>query len=298
MIAETITPWQPGSAPVAVIIISLNEGHNMATMCRNLAGWAQEVFLLDSCSQDDTVGIALHHGVHVVQRKFTGFGDQWNFALQELTLSAPWTMKLDPDERLTDELKKNISDVIAQEKADGFSFKRRLWFMGKPLPVYQKVVRVWQTGKCKFSDVNVNEHPIVDGKVLHIKGYLEHYDSPDLEHWLEKQNRYTTIEAISAYKSDKLSDIPNLFGSSLQRRMWLKKNFYRFPFRYFLLFIFNWLWLSAWKAGRVGYIWARLRTDVMRLLDYKRREMEITGRLPLKRVYGLGKPDRRVKQFD
>ena len=48
--------------------------------------------------------IALRHGVYVVQRKFDGFGDQWNFALQ-LPIAAPWTMKLDPDERLTDELK-------------------------------------------------------------------------------------------------------------------------------------------------------------------------------------------------
>jgi hypothetical protein len=24
-------------------------------------------------------------------------------------------------------------------------------------------------------------------------GYLEHHDSPDLDHWLEKQNRYTPL---------------------------------------------------------------------------------------------------------
>jgi Glycosyl transferase family 2 len=41
-----------------------------------------KVFLVDSYSQDDTVDIALRHGVHVVQRRFKGFGDQWNFALR------------------------------------------------------------------------------------------------------------------------------------------------------------------------------------------------------------------------
>jgi glycosyltransferase involved in cell wall biosynthesis len=62
-------------------MISLNEGHNLDAVLRNLTGWARQVFLVDSYSQDDTVDIALRYGVHVVQRKFLGFGDQWNFAL-------------------------------------------------------------------------------------------------------------------------------------------------------------------------------------------------------------------------
>ena len=50
--------WRPGVAPVAVVMISLNEGHNMEAVLQNLAGWAQEVFLVDSYSQDETVDIA------------------------------------------------------------------------------------------------------------------------------------------------------------------------------------------------------------------------------------------------
>ena len=107
--AASSSVWQPGVAPVAVVMISLNEAHNMEAVLENLKGWAQEVFLVDSYSQDETVDIALRYGVHVVQRSFRGFGDQWNFALRELPITAPWTMKLDPDERLSDELKANIA---------------------------------------------------------------------------------------------------------------------------------------------------------------------------------------------
>ena len=56
----------------------------MEAVLQNLTGWAQQVFLVDSCSADETVSIALRHGVQVVQRRFKGFGDQWNFALNEL----------------------------------------------------------------------------------------------------------------------------------------------------------------------------------------------------------------------
>jgi glycosyltransferase involved in cell wall biosynthesis len=290
--------WQRGSAPVAVVMISLNEGHNMEAACQNLAGWAQEVFLVDSHSQDDTVDIALRHGVHVVQRRFRGFGDQWNFALEHLPISAPWTMKLDPDERLSDELKANLLAAIRRNEGDGFSIVRRLWFMGQPLPVRQTLVRLWRSGRCRFTDVAVNEHPIVQGSIGHVAGDMAHYDSPDLDHWLEKQNRYTTAEAMIAYEGSPLADTPRLLGTNFQRRMWLKKHFDRLLLGYCLLFLYHWLVQGAWRAGWVGYAWARLRLDVMRFRAYKRREIELTGRLPVTRFYGPGQPDKRVQQFD
>jgi glycosyltransferase involved in cell wall biosynthesis len=278
-------------------MITLNEGHNMQAVCANLAGWAQEVFVVDSYSRDDTVDIALQNGIHVVQRSFDGFGSQWNFALARLPITAPWTMKLDPDERLSDELKAELIEALRRDQGDGFSLNRRLWFMGRVMPVRQSLVRLWRTGRCSFTEVSVNEYPIVQGRVLEVSGDLEHHDSPDLEHWMDKQNRYTSAEAIAAYARSPLSEAPRLFGNSLQRRMWLKKNFSRVPCRYFLLFLYCWLIMGAWRTGRVGFVWARLRSDIMRLIEYKRLEIEITGRLPAKRYYGCGRPDERVAQF-
>lgn len=270
----------------------------MRAALENLKGWAQEVFLVDSRSRDETVSIALEYGVHVVQRRFLGFGDQWNFALRELPITAPWTMKLDPDERLSVELKANLLAAIQRNEASGLSLDRRLWFMGRALPIRQTLVRLWRTGHCRFTDIAVNEHPIVEGSVSHVAGEMEHHDSPDLDHWLEKQNRYTTAEAIIAFSKSGLADTPRLFGTGLQRQMWIKKNFYQLPFRYLLLFLYYLLVKGTWRAGWVGYAWARLRSDVMRLIEYKRREMEITGRVPAKRFYGAGQPDPRVRQYE
>ena len=272
-----IKPWDKDqySLPIAVILISLNEEHAMEAVLANLKGWAGEVFLVDSFSSDKTVEIALKHGVHVVQRKFSGFGDQWNYALDELPISMPWTMKLDPDERLTPELKRNIAEAIAKGEADGFSFSRRLWFMGQPLGVAQDLTRVWKTGCCRFSDVLVNEHPIVQGKVVQVAGELEHHDSPNLHHWFEKQNRYSTAEATSAFRQARLADEPRLFGTPFQRRMWLKAHYRKVPFRYFLVFLYCLIGLGAWRAGKVGVMWARLRSDVYRMRDYKLAEMKL-----------------------
>ncbi|WP_290782864.1 glycosyltransferase family 2 protein [Arenimonas sp.] len=290
-------PSSVPSAPVAVVMITLNEGHNLDGVLQNLRGWAQEVFVVDSYSADDTVDVALRYGAHVVQHAFKGFGDQWNFALRELPITSPWTMKLDPDERLTDELKHSLIQAMNRGEADGYTMNRRLWFMGRPLPVRHELLRVWKSGACKFSDVLVNEHPFVEGHLQHVEGDIEHHDSPDLHHWLEKQNAYTTTEAIAVHQGQALSVTPRIFGSALQRRMWIKQNYRRFPGRYLVLFLHHYLAQGAWRAGWVGYAWARLRSDVYRLWEYKLREIRITGRIPRKGPKGPGQPDPRVAQY-
>ncbi len=277
MLNSDHTSWQPGTAPIAVIMITLNEGHNMEAVLENLKGWAREVFIVDSYSTDDTIDIALKHGVHVVQRRFRGFGNQWNYAISQLPITTPWTMKLDPDERLTDELKINISGELLSNRCRGLSIDRRLWFMGRPLPILQEVVRVWKTGSCKFTDVSVNEHPLIDGEILHVEGTLEHHDSPSLHHWITKQNLYTTAEALSRFRNAKLAVEPRLFGTRLERRMWFKKNYNRIPLRYHIQFIVNICYSKPWISGSQGIAWARLRVWVRRTIEYKLMEMHTTG---------------------
>lgn len=290
--------WQPGAAPVAVVMISLNEAHNMEAVLQNLAGWAQQVFLVDSCSADDTVSIALKHGVHVVQRRFKGFGDQWNFALNEMPITAPWTMKLDPDERLTDDLKREIEATVKDGAKCAYRVPIRLYFMGTKLPSVLRLTRLWRTGSVQFSDVKANEHAHCDGPEGELRSEIMHLDSPDLDHWLTKQNRYTTAEAISQFEGRALALPPRFFGSALERRMWLKRNFWKVPGRYLILFLYHLLIVGAWRAGRVGWLWARLRTEVYRMWEYKRLEMEILGRVPAKIPAHPGQADPRVQLFE
>lgn len=293
-----IAQWPIGSAPVAVVMITLNEAHHLKAALEHLQGWAQEIFIVDSYSKDETVDIAMSFGVNIVQRKFKGFGDQWNFALKELPITAKWVMKLDPDERISDELKLSIRKQLDSERHNAFFVNIRLSFMGRPMPVTQTLLRLWRRGEGVFSDVDVNEHLIVNSEVAHLSGYIDHLDSPDLEHWFYKQNKYTSAEAIAFCRNAPLSCEPRIFGGTLERRLWFKKHFYKIPFRYQLLFIYNWLIKGSWRAGVPGWIWARLRSDLMRFIEYKGIEIRLTGREPGKLQFGPGSPDPRVQQYD
>ena len=286
-----------GDTPVTIIMITLNEAHQLNSVFENLSGWANEVLILDSYSKDETINICLENNIYVAQRKFTNFGDQWNAAINQLPISNPWTLKLDPDERLSEELKKEISDFIKNNpKESGAILNRRLWFMGKPMPVSQSLTRLWRTGSCKFSNVAVNEHAVVNGSLKELKSCLEHYDSPNLEHWLNKQNQFSTSEAQMHLNNEKLSANPNFFGNPFERRMWLKKYFRKIPFRYFLFFIYNFLILGSFKSGKPGYIWAWSRVLVMKMIEYKMIDFGNNQIISYK--HGPGIKDSRVDQYE
>ena len=295
--SDSITDNTP--LPLTVIMISRDEAHNIVPVTENLAGFAAQILLVDSYSIDATVSLALERGVHVVQRPFKNFGDQWNFAVSgSLPVDQPWSMKLDPDERLTDELKDQIRAAIFENMADAISFPRRLWFMGRPLPVRQNVLRIWRSGTCRFTDSMVNEHPVVEGRHLHLKAELEHHDSPTLHHWYDKQNRYSTAEANIAFTGHGKTALPLLFGNRLERRAWVKMAYNYLPFRHFLMMLYCLVVLGAWRGGRAGFVWSRMRGEIFRMRALKRMEMQWKGAAYNVPPRANGKPHPGVTQFE
>lgn len=281
-ITDSAPLWRPGRrVPVSVIIMTLNEEENLPGAIQSVKGWAEDLFMVDSCSTDRSVDIAIEHGVGIVQRPFTNYGDQWNWALERLPIKTPWVLKLDADERVSAELKEEIEAVLSNELEEhAFVIPVRVWFMGKPMHPKIHVVRLWRTGTCRFSDVIVNEHPIVNGPIGKLKGIFEHFDSPNLHHWYDKQNRYTTMEAIMRVKGESPAAEPKLFGNRLKRRMLFKKLFFCVPFRYQLQWLHEVIVRGAWRDGSVGLAWARLRIELRRSIELKVKEMRATGNIP------------------
>jgi len=71
-----ISGFNMSKLPITVIILTLNEEFNLPDAIENVKNWAEEIFIVDSCSTDRTVDIALEHGVGIVQRPFINIGEK------------------------------------------------------------------------------------------------------------------------------------------------------------------------------------------------------------------------------
>ena len=199
-------------------------------------------------------------------------------------------MKLDPDERLGDVLKENIRNLKNSRKTNGYFWTRRLWFMGYPLRAGMDVLRLWRTGKCRFTDNIVNEYPLVEGRVEKLSGYMEHLDCRSLEEWIAKQNRYTTMEALSRLQGE-FAVPPKLFGNRVQQMMWIKKVFYHIPLRYLLLTLVLFFAKGAFRSGINGWYWTKLRVEhYYRIIELKMVEIRRRGQLPVIATPVTGRP--------
>src|SRR5205814_9235136 len=96
-------------APVSVIIPVKNEAENLRR-CLPALAWADEVFVVDSQSADETIRVAEDHGATVVQFRFNGsYPKKKNWALEHLPLRNEWVLIVDADEVVPTELPEDIA---------------------------------------------------------------------------------------------------------------------------------------------------------------------------------------------
>ncbi|MDF5316908.1 glycosyltransferase family 2 protein, partial [Vibrio parahaemolyticus] len=98
---------------LAVALIVKNEEKHLKACLDTVKGWVDEIVILDSGSTDRTEEIARQYtDKFYTNLDWPGFGKQRQLAQQYVT--ADYVLWLDADERVTDELRQDILDVINQ----------------------------------------------------------------------------------------------------------------------------------------------------------------------------------------
>lgn len=102
----------PQRQRLSVVMIAKNEAELLPEALASVS-WADEIVLLDSGSQDNTVAVARAHGAQVHQAEgWAGFGKQRQRA--QAHASGDMILMLDADERVTPELRRAIENVLEQ----------------------------------------------------------------------------------------------------------------------------------------------------------------------------------------
>lgn len=196
---------------LSVIIITLNEEHNIERCLLSVQEIADEILVVDSQSTDKTEEICLAKGARVVQHPFKNFVDQKNFATQEAKYE--YVFSIDADEYVSEELKKSILKIKENWQYDAYEMKRLNNYCGQWIkhsgwyPGWKP--RIFERSKGKWDGLLVHEtlkmNPgttmgKLDGDLLH-----NAYDSIS-EHF-HKTNRYTDLTAQEAFMKAKKSSI-------------------------------------------------------------------------------------------
>jgi glycosyltransferase involved in cell wall biosynthesis len=185
-------------ARLSVIVLTLNEERNIGD-CLESVRWADEIILADSGSTDRTVEIARGYTERILTIAWTGYGAARNTAIAAST--GDWILWLDADERVGPELAAEVRSIVNDAACpyDGFLVARRAYFLGKWIKhsgwYPSRVLRLFRRGKGIFTETRVHERLELAGPAGRTQHDILHFTDPDLQHYLTKFNRYTTLAA-------------------------------------------------------------------------------------------------------
>jgi glycosyltransferase involved in cell wall biosynthesis len=190
---------------LAVVILTYNEARHIDRALESVASCASEVFIVDSGSTDETRSIAETRGARVVSHPFVTQAQQFQWALDNLPITADWIMRLDADEVIEPDLAAEIAARLPrlEDNVTGVNLRRKHIFMGRwirhggryPLTI----LRIWRRGRCHVEQRWMDEHLLLtSGRAVTFYGAFADANLNDLTFFTDKHNRYATREAIDA----------------------------------------------------------------------------------------------------
>lgn len=191
---------------ISVVINTLNEERRLPYALRSVRDWVDEIVVVDMLSDDKTVEIAEAFGAQVFAHERLGYADPARaFALARAT--GDWILILDADELVPPRLARRLRDVATTDEADVVDIPYLNYLLGEPLawtgwgPSQDRHQRFFRRGWVEAtSDIHAYLRMREGARVLRLAPDdglpLVHFNYTDVTHFIEKLNRYTTIEAV------------------------------------------------------------------------------------------------------
>ena len=204
-----------GGQKISGFVITYNEADNIAA-CLDTMKWADEMIVVDSFSQDETVQIARRYTDRVIQRPFAAYTDQTRFACEQCT--GDWVVWLDADERLTPEALAELKarfEAPGGPGADGFSFPRKTYFLDRWIMhggwYPQHKVRVFRRAAGRIGGNPAHPAAEIEGTVVKLRGDILHYSYPGgLVEMVQRSARFADLMAGELYAKGKRFSLLNL----------------------------------------------------------------------------------------
>lgn len=247
---------------ISVVINTLNEEESIEQAIKSVA-WADEIILCDMHSEDKTVEKAKKLGAKVIFHKKEEIVERArNFAISKA--SGDWIFVLDPDEEVPPSLADRLRDIAQGTKQiDYVRLPRKNLIFGHFMknsgwwPDYN--VRFFKKGSVRWTD-EIHRPPQVLGAGLDLPAeeqfQIIHYSYGTISEFLNRMDRYTTVQAHELKKQDYKFTWQDLFNKPLNE----------FLSRFFAL--------DGYKDGLHGLVLAFLQAFSFLIVYLKVWEME------------------------
>ncbi|RMF98305.1 MAG: glycosyltransferase family 2 protein [Candidatus Schekmanbacteria bacterium] len=190
---------------ISAVVITFNEEENIEECLKSLL-WTDEIIIVDSFSNDNTVEIAKRYTSKIYQKVFSGHIEQKNFALS-LT-NYEWIISLDADERISNGLKNEIIETInSPSSCNGYFIKRENYYLGKKInhsgwnPDYK--LRLFKKEYAKWDGINPHDSISLEGKKGYLKNPIIHYTYKNLTQHFSQIDYFSSIGAKEYYSKKK-----------------------------------------------------------------------------------------------
>ena len=233
--------------PLSAYIICMNEEEYLGNCIESL-GQCAEIIIVDSGSTDGTVKLIKKYKkegwpIKFIHNDWPGYAAQKQYALEQC--SQPWCLSIDSDERLDEQLKQALPELLdADDTIVGWKIARRPFLIGygytPQTATERKNLRLLRNGKGRFDlSLKVHEGIIPDGEVKKAsKGSLLHFRPLPLEEQILKENKYSSLKTdMNTAKGKNPSVFKLIFNPPL----------------YFLRLYFR---TGLWRCGVPGFIQA------------------------------------------
>ena len=258
-----------------VVILTFNSAAIIRETVSQARKVSPHVYAVDSFSTDGTTAILEELGCTVVQRPFSNYSDQRNWAISQIEQSCEWQLHLDADEVLDERAVAEINDLLAGTPAfEAYLIRRRDYFMGKMLRfsgVNPWHLRLFRSGVGRCEARLYDQHFISPARAGRLSGFMHDKNSARLSDWIASHNRWSDAEAKekscpASASGDVLA--PRLLGDARERTRYIKELYYRLPtgVRSLSYFVYRYVFRLGFLDGRTGFYFAFFQALWFRML--------------------------------
>jgi glycosyltransferase involved in cell wall biosynthesis len=184
---------------LSVVIITKNEERDIERCFKSIVDVADEIIVVDSFSTDNTIALCEKYDVRVIQRMFSGYGNQKQFATMQA--SYDFVLSLDADEELSDKLIESILAIKKNGDKDYYLINRKNFYCNKEILFcgWNPDIHVRLFNKKKITWNNRRVHETIEisnySKTNLLEGNLNHYTCRTVKEHQQKEKRYSIINA-------------------------------------------------------------------------------------------------------